>query len=657
MFGWLGGSSNTWPDGREKPPEGEWCLLEICQSRAKADQGNNDPGTIVTKKDSSGVLTMTFRGVTSHITHVSDVKSLALPELMDAVCHVNYKTFIVWMQPINENQYLIVVQKRDGCNGSSFGERFYMSLNGDFVPLTSGISLKSAKWNVCALARGVHIDPWWKTEMKKTMKRNPPASLPSFIADFNIQHSESAWLHKTGWISTSSSSCRISLTDCVLFIGASVSAADVDEIPLMNAEVTSSDTIQSTSAQCHYTLKITTKDNNCLIGFLTPSIRDKWAALLSLSTVQLGGTISDSDLLQHVSRLTQVYCPVITPPIDQTKDADQASTLLSGNFITKEGTNWVGDWKRRYVTVHESFITYSSEKGGKLSALPLGGSIVVPYDGEKKERNNFLFSISSPHLEAPFSFWCDADDIYRKWLTQISKVSSAATASSPLPVQIVDSKEEVNLNQVTLQVEGADVLVKLLQTGLPYSSVPDIPGIQSDRWRKLTSSSTLFGIEKEAVKKAKSGQLVWSSGADHGIKPLHEVQTSVEFVANLDGSSNIVRDTMLLEPEVILEGSFINKICNIRAVCVAMLPQRAEYTLRSVQTSSWFAVFEGSIIIRVFPPSAIHCASFTGSIPLAWDKSTSPLSYSGGRQVTLHAGEALYVLFLLFFTSFQLLIN
>eukprot|EP01060_Flectonema_neradi_P008202 TRINITY_DN15864_c0_g1_i1.p1 TRINITY_DN15864_c0_g1~~TRINITY_DN15864_c0_g1_i1.p1 ORF type:complete len:684 (+),score=85.50 TRINITY_DN15864_c0_g1_i1:46-2052(+) len=644
MFSWLGGGSVTWPDGNAKPSEGEWKLLGICQSGP--DQGKGNKEIITIKKESNGDLTLSFREQSATIIHASEVKGAALPELMDPVCWVGFKTSVMWLQPVSDNQHLILIQKRDECNGSSFGERFFMSLTGTFVPLTSGISLKNSKWNMCALARST-IDPWWKTEMKRVMKKTPPSYYPSFLSNMNIQHTESAWIHKAGWISTSSIHCWLTLTDGVLFMGGSASANDIDEMPLIDVTVKASDPIQSTQSLTHHTLTIKTNGTSSLIGFLTPVIRDKWIALLSLSAGQYGSPLTEANFLQHLSRVTLTYCPEVSPPVNPNGNSEQIQAILSGNVVTKQGTSWVGDWKRRYTTVHKSCILHCSEKGGQVTSIPLGGSLVIAGGGgtDKASHNQFLFTIASPHLEAPFSFWCDSEELYRKWIWQISASSAAATAAAPLPVQEV-TPDTFNPESLGSQINSADALIKLTKSGLAYSGVGELPGVQGNGWRKLTSTSSLFGIEKEAVKKNSSGKLTWTSGADHGFRPLHEVETEVGFVPNLDGSPNIVRDIMLLKTEDIqklLHGSCIAASCNIRVVCVAMLPHKAEYTLRSVQASNWFAVYEGSIVIRVFPPSAFHVSTFVEGIPLSWDKSTSPLGYIGGRQVTLHAGEALFV--------------
>eukprot|EP01065_Artemidia_motanka_P027427 TRINITY_DN32634_c0_g1_i1.p1 TRINITY_DN32634_c0_g1~~TRINITY_DN32634_c0_g1_i1.p1 ORF type:complete len:302 (+),score=76.22 TRINITY_DN32634_c0_g1_i1:54-959(+) len=241
-------------------------------------------------------------------------------------------------------------------------------------------------------------------------------SLPEKLQQRRLHYTGYLWQRQEGWLSASQLQRWCVLIGQELFLGVSPMDAEYQAASLVGAEVV--DAAGDGGGRHTFTLK------GSSLGDLTlwsESELEKlmWAVRLEVACFQANpDRQADAEARVMYGKIFTCYperpvAPCFGPGSDLPERVYQP--LAAGYLVTKTEDSWLGEnWGRRYVTVHECWLSVRNEKRSPagLRIIPLRGAELelesVP--AEQKWR----IAIDSPHTTG-ITVSSDSEEAFRKW--------------------------------------------------------------------------------------------------------------------------------------------------------------------------------------------------------------------------------------------------
>eukprot|EP00754_Rhynchopus_humris_P016959 Rhum_TRINITY_DN14535_c8_g1::Rhum_TRINITY_DN14535_c8_g1_i1::g.98325::m.98325 len=685
---------NVWA-GQTPPETGAWDVAEQQLQVIPKIQKGRPEATTWTLAESAEPHDLELQGCCGESCVLYPVDSeevtVCRPELIDPAWVAVGKKHVHWLQPSGPHKCFVLSQTLEDANGGSHGVR--RVLTHEAHAAAEGYSadadewrfeLAKDEWKTCAARCGTP-PPWWFANVKLLQRpKDANESLPPPLRGVRLSQSGYVWQVVQGWLSPSTASTWMLLQDNTVFFSPAPHSTEVEEFPLRGVKLVARHVEVSSSRTVQYPLDLRNANGKSVtLVFHNLAERDTWAALIEVSACQLQPSRQlpreKGDV--YLSLLTMCAVPPCTPCVEPFEHAPETVSVYSGlaaastGYVIVQadggGGGWLAEgWRRRYTTVHDTFFTYRTHKDdmADLKVFPLRHASIAK---TPQPENPWVFGVFSP-FEAYVQVWCDSREAYARWLAvfdaAVRRANHARREAHAVSVDRLPGATTPDALLETIQLASGVVVV---QHGIAVEdgNVLNLKYARESTWRRLDAEAGLVGCEEgEArwVDAAEAGaeparKLEWikdeAAGSDGGaavppVAPRHAVVRGCTAEAVGDGS--VIADCLL--PESVLSDSLLAKLKGdhkISSALLTQLPAPAEFTLRCSETHQWVAVLTGSVRVVVFPGSCyalittaypkILASKYNDAIGDEWGASSSPLSFLGGRQLVLNAGEAIFI--------------
>eukprot|EP01064_Diplonema_japonicum_P028370 TRINITY_DN4340_c0_g1_i1.p1 TRINITY_DN4340_c0_g1~~TRINITY_DN4340_c0_g1_i1.p1 ORF type:complete len:749 (+),score=99.52 TRINITY_DN4340_c0_g1_i1:72-2249(+) len=647
---------NPWPDTVERPREGTWVCKELSFTirRSKTPQVNAspDPAWEINDSGEDGRPTLKINDEILPIKSVEETPEFPKPELFQPTWVAIGQNKIHWLQRESPGRILALTQTILGANGSCMGKRtlLFNEISEEEEGKTAVPTDYSSKPFACCVMNQPANVPWKEEKQEKQQQQqqqqDEPSvniTLPKFLQNKALGHSCYAWVISEGWLGASNTPEWFVLHDRKLYHAPTPSAETYEEFNLNNVSVETASMIIGPNRMMQHPLKIKNKSGDLLsLTFYTELERDIWCALIDITTAQMNPNrrIHEERMTVYERLITQVHVAKPVPCVDFRKVPDDLPSCVASGYviIQVESGGWLSDgWKRRWVTVHDTFYTFRDAKGTDTAGLDVHRLRYSRILKAPQPEHPWVFAVYNP-FSPPIHIWCDSKPAFAKW---ISIFDGAAQNANP--------------DHTTAEVGTS------MQPGRPFIgnhgvAVPDgwpsLSHVSESSFRHLISPSGVIGSEDGEAIVQVDGSLAWKDGASGPVMPTHYVVRGKSWneakPTALTVSDCLLPESVIPDPEKkMLEGY---SLCR---VTLKTVPASVQFSLRSEDKHTAYLVLSGTIRVTIFPGScyslitpsypACRAAVFTGALPVNWGQSESPLAYKGGNTVEVAAGKFMFV--------------
>ncbi|KAJ9444812.1 hypothetical protein DIPPA_11560 [Diplonema papillatum] len=228
------------------------------------------------------------------------------------------------------------------------------------------------------------------------------------------------WLYEFGWIQNSMTKHWMLLVEDSLHFATDPSEHLYSkELSLKGLSLVMGP-LSGATTDAAKTFSLTAADNTVKLSIAAESAYEykMWVLMLTVALVRVNKTEPSDDEKLSCLEFSQLPRRYTVPTMeDDTKPEEKNTYLAKGYIISKKSNSWIsrGDWGRRWVTLHEGWMTLRANKQTltDLQVIPLRDTALA----EKQDdvENPYAIELSGSSLKPPLVLCYDSSEVYMKW--------------------------------------------------------------------------------------------------------------------------------------------------------------------------------------------------------------------------------------------------